>query len=155
MIKKQRLANFIAYCLNPNHFHFALEEIREGGISELMKRISGGYTWSFNSKYKRSGSLLQGVFKSMHVKDNDYLLHLSAYINLNDKVHQLGGETAKLVRSSWDEYTDRTDHEICKKKMVLDQFRSKSEYGKFALATLPDMINIKREAKELKDLFHE
>ena len=41
--ESKKLVNIICYCLNPNHFHFLLEEIVEGGISEFMKRL-GGYT---------------------------------------------------------------------------------------------------------------
>lgn len=53
------LVKFIAYNLLPNHFHFILEQIEEGGISQFMKRLLGGYTWYFNNRHKRSGSLFQ------------------------------------------------------------------------------------------------
>ena len=92
-----KLVNIIAYCLNPNHFHMLLEQAMDGGISEFMKRLGGGFTNYFNNKYKRSGSLFQGVFKDVHIDTNEYLLHVSAYVNLNDHVHKLGGETPKLV----------------------------------------------------------
>lgn len=59
-----------------------------------MKRM-GGYTSYFNDKYKRSGVLFQGVFKSTHIDSNEYLLHVSAYVNLNNKIHPLRGETPK------------------------------------------------------------
>ncbi|MBU2615469.1 MAG: hypothetical protein KKG87_07935, partial [Elusimicrobia bacterium] len=49
-----------------------------------------------NEKYKRSGVLFQGVFKSKHIESNEYLLHISVYVNLNNEVYQLGGETPKL-----------------------------------------------------------
>ncbi|HEY9582992.1 MAG TPA: transposase [Candidatus Paceibacterota bacterium] len=151
----KKLVEIICYCLNPNHFHFLLEQKTNGGISEFMKRLSGGYTWSFNNKYKRGGALFQGRFKSNHVDSSDYLLHLSAYVNLNDQVHQLGGSTAKLVRSSWDEYLNKGKDAICKKKIIMDQFDSVKDYEKFALDSLLDMNETKREAKELKKLFHE
>ena len=91
----EKLVNIIAYCLNPNHFHLILEQLKDGGISEFMKRLAGGYTGYFNQKNDRSGSLFQGVFKDVHIDSNEYLLHASAYVNLNDRVHQLGGETPK------------------------------------------------------------
>ena len=84
-----------------------------------MQRLGTGYTMYFNEKEKRSGSLFQGVFKSLHINTNEYLLHLSAYVNLNDRVHQLGSETSKLVKSSWREYIGDDKKEFCKKTLYL------------------------------------
>src|SRR3989344_438138 len=58
------LINIVAYCLNPNHFHMILEQIEDSGISKFMKRLAGGYSWYFNNRYKRSGTLFQGPFKA-------------------------------------------------------------------------------------------
>ena len=92
------LVNFICYCLNPNHYHFLLEQVVEKGIEKFMQRLGTGYTLYFNTRHKRSGALFQGRFKSKHVESNDYLLRLSSYINLNSHVHQHGGSNTKLVR---------------------------------------------------------
>ena len=149
--KSEKLVNIIAYRLNPNHFHFILEQVVDGGISEYMKRI-GGYTWYFNFKYKRSGSLFQGVFKDVHIDSNEYLLHVSAYVNLNDRAHQLGGETAKLVEdmSSWSEYTEKEVEGICEKEIVLGQFKNVAEYKKFALSSLQSILERKADLKNLE-----
>lgn len=149
--KSEKLVNIIAYRLNPNHFHFILEQVVDGGISEYMKRI-GGYTWYFNNKYKRSGSLFQGVFKDVHIDSNEYLLHVSAYVNLNDRAHQLGGETAKLVEdmSSWSEYTEKEVEGICEKEIVLGQFKNVAEYKKFALSSLQSILERKADLKNLE-----
>ena len=143
---KKPLVNIVAYCLNPNHFHLLLEQVSDGGISEFMKRVSGGYTWYFNNKYGRTGSLFQGRFKSVHVESNEYLLHVSVYINLNDRVHSCGnrGSTAMVVSlSSWNEYVVTSDcgqeDDICKKDDVLNQFRNRQEYVKFAEQALLDI----------------
>jgi len=153
---RNKLVNIVAYCLNPNHFHFILEQLVDGGISEFMKRI-GGYTWYFNNKYERNGSLFQGVFKDVHIDSNEYLLHLSAYVNLNSHVHQLGGETAKLIesRSSWEEYTNEKVRGICEKEIVLGQFRSRDEYKKFALSSLESIKQRKEELKDIRDFLLE
>jgi len=60
-----------------------------------MKRVSGGYSYYFNKRHQRSGTLFQGPFKAKHINDNNYLLHLSGYINLNNKVHGLGDQVTK------------------------------------------------------------
>ncbi|MSU74740.1 hypothetical protein EXS57_03115 [Candidatus Kaiserbacteria bacterium] len=152
-----RLLNFIAYCANPNHFHFILRQEADKGIEKFMQRIGTGYTKYFNFKYKRSGSLFQGVFKSIHIDSNDYLLHLSAYVNLNDRVHQLGSEASKLVRSrsSWGEYMDNESKEICEKEIILEQFKNPNEYKDFALSSLETMIHRKEELQGIDELFLE
>src|SRR3989338_6631317 len=58
------LVAIVAYCLNLNHFHFVLKQLVDGGISDFMKKLQGGYTYYFNVRNNRSGSLLQGTFKS-------------------------------------------------------------------------------------------
>ncbi len=153
--KSDRLVNVVAYCLNPNHYHFILEQVSEGGVSEFMKRVGGGYTKYFNNKHKRSGVLFQGKFKSVHIDSNEYLLHLSAYVNLNDKAHQLGRPTSKLVKSSWEEYIDENIKGICDKKIILEQFGSIEEYKVFALDSLESIVQRKSDIKDIDKLLLE
>jgi len=152
---KKFLVQFVAYNLLPNHFHFILKQVVEGGISEFMKRLQGGYTWYFNQKEKRSGSLFQGTFKSKYIDSDGYLLHASVYVNLNDKI-PLGGLTAKLTKSSWGEYVNpdlyKPDEKICSgKDIVLKQFDSVEDYKKFALFSLEDIRAKKEKYKELEN----
>jgi len=148
--KEDKLVNFICYCLNPNHYHFLLEQVADNGIEKFMQRLGTGYTNFFNHKNKRSGSLFQGKYKSVHVDSNEYLLHLSAYINLNDKAHQLGSSASK---SSWEEYTENDfgDFNFCKKDIILGQFNDKKEYKSFA----KESLKIIREKKEMEKLLLE
>src|SRR5665647_740351 len=46
--EKKELVNFVAYCLNANHFHFILQQKGDRGIEKLMHRIATGYTMYFN-----------------------------------------------------------------------------------------------------------
>lgn len=149
---KSKLVNIIAYCLNPNHFHLLLEQVSENGVSEFMKRLGGGYTMYFNKKYKRKGPLFRGVFRSVHVNTNEYLLHLSAYINLNFRVHQLGGETSKLVRSSWQEYSGIKKAGMCKKDIILGQMTHHGDYKIYAVDALGIMLERKKNEKEARYL---
>ena len=130
-----KLVNFVCYCLNPNHYHFILEQLDEKGIEKFMHRMGVGYTKYFNQKHNRNGSLLQGTFQAIHIDSNDYLLHLSAYVNLNNRVHQLGSSASK---SSWDEYIGGRDG-FCEKGIILEQFNNEMEYRKFAEGSLDDI----------------
>jgi REP element-mobilizing transposase RayT len=143
--KASKLVEIVAFCLNPNHFHLILKQNFEDGITKYMQRVGTGYAMYFNNKYKRSGSLFQGKFKSTHVKDNEQLLYLSAYVNLNNKIHKIENED---VISSLKEYTENTNG-ICDKKIIFDQFKNKDEYKKFLVDSLPELIRQKEEKREL------
>ncbi len=148
-----KLVNIIAYCLNPNHYHFILEQVEENGIKKFMHRLGTGYTNYLNIQLKRSGALFQGPFRSIHVNSNEYLLHLSVYVNLNDQQGPLGSEAPKWGRSSWDEYLGKGNSReyLCGKGIVLEQFPSVGEYEKFALSSLEDIKRRKQQERELKD----
>ena len=134
--KSDKLVEIIAYCLNPNHFHLLLKQVTERGVEKFMQRLGTGYTMYFNKKYERSGALFQGRFKAVYVGTNEYLLHLSVYVNLNDKVHKLGGSTSK---SSLNEYVGNIKNGsvvICDKEIILGQFKNINEYQLYAESTL-------------------
>lgn len=145
-----KLVDIVCYCLNPNHFHMVLRQAVDNGISEFMKRL-GGYTRYINIKHQRSGVLFQGKFKSAHIDSNEYLLRVSAYVNLNNHVHRLGGK----FRSSWDEYTEKSNHSICSTGIMLNQFKNKTEYKTFAEEALQHILERKELAKEFTSLLLE
>ena len=143
------LVTIVAYCLLSNHFHLILKQEVDNGISQYMKRLTGGYTWYFNNKHKRSGALMQGSYKAVHIDSNEYLLYVSAYVNLNDK-QSLGDRTAKLIRprSSFNEYAENSysDKQLCLgKDIILGQFNNRTEYREFAYKVLEEvLLNKKR-----------
>lgn len=147
-----KLVNFVCYCLNPNHYHFVLEQVLDNGIEKFMQRLGTGYTKYFNGKYKRTGSLFQGVFKASHIDSNEYLLHSSVYVNLNDRVHKIGDD---LSVSSWNEYTGKSPNDFCKKDIILGQFNDSNDYKIFAESSLEDILKRKEAEKELEDLLLE
>lgn len=143
---KPKLVSIIVYCVNPNHFHFLVTPLVEKGVEKFMQKI-GGYTRYFNQKYKRNGALFQGKFKSKHIAtDNRYLLHLSAYINMNNR-NSLGAPTTKLSKSSLEEYT-QDEKGVCDKEIILGQFQNSKEYLKFCLESWQD-IQERKKALEM------
>ena len=128
--KDRKLVNFIAFCLNQNHYHFILEPLVDDGIQKFMHRLSTGYTNYFNEQRKRSGSLFQGPYKAKHINSNGYLLHVSVYVNLNTKVHKSLNKKwmENLQISSYKEYTEKTAKQFCSKEIILGQFGSLKEY---------------------------
>ena len=151
--RTSKLVNFVSYCLNPNHYHFILEQVLDNGIEKFLQRLGTGYTKYFNNKYKRSGCLFQGTFKSSHINSNEYLLHVSAYVNLNNRVHQIGYK--KLSRNSWNEYIGKVEDNFCKKDIIVGQFKNQEEYKSFAEISLVDILKRKETEKEVENMLLE
>ncbi len=82
-----RLRNFsceitlMAYCLMPNHFHLFIKQNSSGAIDGFMSSLATRYSMYFNHKFKRTGSLCQGVYRAVLVDKEDQFLHLSRYIH--------------------------------------------------------------------------
>ena len=72
-----------AYCLMPNHFHILIKQEKDGGISKFMQKISTSYVMYYNKKYKHTGGLFEGKFKSKYAGEDTYLKYLFSYIHLN------------------------------------------------------------------------
>ena len=103
-LSEESLVSIVAYCLNPNHFHFILKQSVDGGISKFMQKLQAGYTCFFNVKNSRTGSLFQGTFKSHLVSGEDYFNKIISYVNSNYKIHDIPKDIADLVFASDYEY---------------------------------------------------
>ncbi len=86
---ERRLVSILAYSLLPNHFHLLLEQEIEGGVSEFLKRLVGGYTSYFNERYERSGVLFDGTYKRVLVTRDAQFNYLFNYVNENHYVHEI------------------------------------------------------------------
>ncbi|MBU0731230.1 MAG: transposase, partial [Proteobacteria bacterium] len=71
-----------SFVLMNNHFHF-LVETPQGNLAEFMRHFNITYTSYFNRRYKRSGNLYQGRYKSFLIEKDAYLSRVSRYIHLN------------------------------------------------------------------------
>jgi hypothetical protein len=66
----------------------------KNAISEFMRKLLTTYVKYFNLKYKRTGSLFEGPFKSVHIENENQAKYLFSYIHLNP---------IKLINSKWKE----------------------------------------------------
>ena len=92
--RKESLVNIGAYCLMPNHFHLLITQSEDDNISNFVQKLSTSYSMYFNKKYKRTGSLFEGKFKSQHLGTDRYLKYIFSYIHLNP---------IKLIQKDWKE----------------------------------------------------
>lgn len=144
-----KLVEIVCYCLNPNHFHLLLKQRLDKGIEKFMQKVGNGYAKYYNNRYKRAGPLFRGPFRAFPVASNEKLLEISAYINLNNRVHNLPKDN--IWASSWKEFTDvNSSLNLCSKGIVLDQFSDRQEYINFAEGLLPVFREAKDDEKELK-----
>ncbi|MBU1046779.1 transposase [Patescibacteria group bacterium] len=142
-----KLVDIVCYSLNPNHYHFILSPLVENGIEKFMHKLGMGYAKYFNEKYDRTGVLFQGRYKSIHIGTDEYLMYLSAYINLNNKIHFLSHPDSKIDKeklfytSSWKEYIGEKKTNFCNKSIILDRFDGKiKEYEEFAESVAEGII---------------
>ena len=142
-LKSKPLVSIVAFCINPNHFHFILKQLIDGGIAKFMQKLQGGYTYYFNQKNQRSGSLFQGTFKSKLVKNDNYFRKIFAYVNKNYAVHDIPKNKQIFVFASDLEYNRGSFN-----------FVSKVE-GQKMLKTFDGKNNLKKHCKEIISIIRE
>lgn len=140
----KKIIDIISYCLMPNHFHFLLKQLKEGGVSEFISKLTNSYTKYYNLKFDRIGPLLQGQFKAVLIESDEQLIHVSRYIHLNPVSSFLVKKPEDYEWSSYNEYLN--NNEICVKEEVLNFFKSAAEYKKF----VDDQINYAQELELIK-----
>ncbi len=129
-LSDEKWVEIICFCLMPNHFHFMLKQLKDGGIAKFISQLSNSYTKHFNTKYKRIGALLQGVFKSVRIETDEQLIHTSRYIHLNPIVSGITRKLENYLWSSYMEYITCTPV-LSSPAIVLDLFPRLHSYKKF------------------------
>lgn len=127
---RKPLVEIVAYCLNPNHYHFILKQIEEKGIERFMHKIGTSFTLYFNKRNKRTGALFQGNFKAAHIDSNEYLLYLSAYVNENNFIHGYN-KRSDWQYSSLPSYLGKKNDKLVNKDIISGQFDNIRQYKDF------------------------
>ncbi len=104
------IISIITWNLMPNHYHFMLASLIDGGISKYMQKLGNAYTKYFNAKHERNGHLFQGPFQSIGINETIYLVTLLRYINFNH---------AELVERGWKNHVIK---DLKKLKKFLDSY---------------------------------
>ncbi len=66
-----------------NHIHLLLKIHKAQSLPRLIKSLTLSYTRRFHFKYKTSGYLWQGRYKSMLIEEDRHLLECGRYIERN------------------------------------------------------------------------
>ena len=127
-LRKEINYDIYSYCLMTNHIHIVVK-IEEKFLSKLMQRLMIRYVYYFNSKYERTGPLVQNRFKSKCVENQKYFLEVCRYIHRNPE-KALMAKTQNYKWSSYHEYVGQ--EKIINKKVLLHYFDNDvSEFVKY------------------------
>lgn len=132
MVNEEKLVEIHAYVFMPNHFHFLLKQLKDGGISQFLSKFTNSYTRYFNMKHNRVGPVFQGRFKSILVESTEQLVHLSRYIHLNPVASAVVKEN-ELLDYKWSSLRDYLDGKssIVSLQDVLSTFSNPEKYRGF------------------------
>jgi putative transposase len=89
-----------AWCLMPNHYHLVLETPR-GNIARVMRYVNGVFAQRFNRKYRLTGHLFEGRYRSPLIQRETYLKRATRYVVRNPVRAQLVAHPADYRWSSY------------------------------------------------------
>lgn len=141
---REKMVEILAFCFMPNHIHLLLRQLKDGGISEFIRKFGAGYVGYFNKKYSRRGPLF-AKFRAIYIKDDKQLQVVFVYIHTNP---------VSLVEPKWKEKGIKNPKEVIE---FLDSYKwsSYSDYlGKnnFSSVTERDfMLKAMGDKKGCKD----
>ncbi len=144
----KKLVDVVCYSIMPDHYHLLLKEKIEGGITSFIHKCNISIAKYINIKTERHGPLFENLFKSKHVANNNYLLHLSLYIHLNPLDFLIGKQWREHEIKNWDQIKNRLinypysslknflnanykNRIISGAEIITDQFKNKKEYELF------------------------
>ncbi len=135
------------FCLMDNHYHLLIE-IRKANLAKFMKQLGMSYSIYFNKKYKRSGHLWQGRYKSWYVTDERYLYTLIRYIEQNPLKAGMVKELSEYRFCSFWYFVNEESFLECLKNAWLYENYGKNidEIRDFVLASV-DMDELKEISK--------
>lgn len=80
---RDKLVEVLAFCFMRNHLHLLLRQVKSEGINRFMTKVGTGYAGYFNRKYSRQGYVFQKRFTAVHIKTDEQLKVIFAYIHTN------------------------------------------------------------------------
>jgi putative transposase len=128
---RENQLNMIAYCLEPNHYHFFVRQDGEHPAGNLPQFVFNSYTKAYNKKYEHSGTLFEGRFRAKPIQTSSHLLHLCRYIHGNPVKDGLVVNPADWQYSNYLEWIGERKGALVDHEFIKEQFGSAEEYKKF------------------------
>jgi REP element-mobilizing transposase RayT len=148
------IADTFAYCLMPNHFHFAMKIKNEAQLTEVFKEkleakrdpqgfenLAGlisrsfsnflnAYAKAFNKMHDRRGSLFLDNIQRKEIKEESYFTKLIHYIHYNPVHHGFVKEIEEWKHSSYHAFLSNKKTKL-NRENVLEWFGGKNDFEKF------------------------
>ena len=128
------------YCLMSNHYHLLIE-ITEENLSLFMRQLNMNYAIYYNKKYKRTGHLWQGRFKSWYVTDEAYLYTLMLYIEQNPLKAKMVKNLEEYPYSSYHYFLEKQIPECLENAWIVQNHgNDKSSIKEMLLSTVDSSV---------------
>jgi putative transposase len=129
------LANILAYCLMPNHFHFLLNVKKKGAefinenhrkntqlLSKEIGNIISSYTQAINKQQNRRGSLFSHKTKAkmLNFRDGDYVKACFFYIHQNPYFAELVDKVEDWEYSSFKDFIGVRNDPMINKELAFE-----------------------------------
>lgn len=151
---RKLLVDIHAFCLMPNHYHLLISPRIDKSIPKFMKKLNMGYAKYFNEKYKRTGALFEGRYKSVPITQESHFLHLPYYIHCNpldliapewreNRLANYKQAVQFLENYRWSSHLDYTGKHnfpsVTKRDFLLQIFDGEKQYQKSIYNWLKDL----------------
>jgi putative transposase len=94
----------LAWCLMPNHIHLVVRPVSDGDLSRWMHWVLTAQTQRHRVRYKSTGRIWQGRYKSIPVQSDRHLVMLLRYVERNPV---RAGLVARARDWRWSSYSER------------------------------------------------
>ena len=128
--------SLIAYCLLPNHYHWAVRQDGSQPAGLLPQRVFNRYSKAYNVLYQHSGTLFQGRYQAKHVDSQVYLMQLCRYIHGNPVRHGICRNLNDWQYSNYPEWIGRRSGKLVDRELVASRFPDPKEYEAFVMEGL-------------------
>ncbi len=159
--ERKKLVEVLAFTLMPNHIHLLLRQLKDGGVTNFVRKIGSGYPLYFKKKHKQSnkGYFFQGKFASIHIKSESQLIAVFTYIHTNPisliesgwkegKIKNLQKAIKFLENYKWSSYQDylgkKNFPSVTDRDSILETIRGKEKIREL----IADWIKHKKDIKK-------
>ena len=132
------------YCLMGNHYHLLIE-ISQENLSKFMRQLNMNYAIYFNKKYKRTGHLWQGRFKSWYVTDEAYLYTLMLYIEQNPLKANIVKSLEEYPYSSYHYFLEKQIPECLQQSWIVQHYQDDRE-------AIKEFLNSSVDTSQLQEM---
>ncbi|MGB1206714.1 MAG: transposase [Chitinophagales bacterium] len=143
------IADTFAYCLMPNHIHFAIRIKPENEllkllvfqkptktkntshkISQQFSNLFNSYSKAFNKQQNRSGSLFMQNFKRKHIHNDEYFRQIIHYIHFNPVHHGFVEDLREWKYSSFQTFFSTKATKLAREE-VIEWFGNKDKFWNY------------------------